>query len=149
MPIFSSHIYAGDYANECPNGPIETRSRCPSGISSSATTATTLGDSITQGAYSLHSELTMRYVRRLDVLNRGLGGYNTNSALALLSMFFQAVASRTVPRVAVMTVHLGSDNSFYAGEPQHCDLDRFESNIGCVLSWEDVRLLHDGLLPVL
>ncbi|KAI8670419.1 SGNH-hydro domain-containing protein [Fusarium keratoplasticum] len=107
------------------------------------------GDSITQGASSLQSELTRRYVRRLDVLNRGFGGYNTNSALTLLPSFFPAVApSRTVPRVAAMTVHFGANDSCSPGEPQHCDLETFKSNIRHVLNWEGVRLHRTRLLLV-
>lgn len=45
------------------------------------------GDSITQGSYAQErgfafgAELTNRYVRRLDVINRGFSGYNTAQAL--------------------------------------------------------------------
>ncbi|CEI68065.1 hypothetical protein FVEN_g7666 [Fusarium venenatum] len=99
------------------------------------------GDSITQGAISLQTDLTKRYMRRLDVLNRGFGGYNTNSALTLLPSFFPAVApSKTVPHVAVMTVHFGANDSCSPGEPQHCDLDTFKLNIRRILNWEGVRL---------
>ncbi|EXL40244.1 hypothetical protein FOCG_17234 [Fusarium oxysporum f. sp. radicis-lycopersici 26381] len=107
------------------------------------------GDSITQGASSLQSELARRYVRRLDVLNRGFGGYNTNSALTLLPSFFPAVApSRTVPRVAAMTVHFGANDSCSPGEPQHCDLDTFKTNIRRILNWEGVRLHKTKVLLV-
>ncbi|KAL6351712.1 hypothetical protein LRP88_15003 [Fusarium phalaenopsidis] len=107
------------------------------------------GDSITQGASSLQSELTRRYIRRVDVLNRGFGGYNTNSALTLLPSFFPAVApSRTVPRIAAMTVHFGANDSCTAGEPQHCDLDTFKANIRRVLKWEGVRLHRTKVLLV-
>ncbi|KAM0487363.1 hypothetical protein ACHAP7_001875 [Fusarium lateritium] len=99
------------------------------------------GDSITQGASSLQTELTNRYIRRLDILNRGFGGYNTNSALTLLPSFFPAAApSKTVPRVAAMTVHFGANDSCTPGEPQHCDLDTFKLNIRRILNWEGVRL---------
>ncbi|KAH7203121.1 SGNH hydrolase-type esterase domain-containing protein [Fusarium redolens] len=107
------------------------------------------GDSITQGASSLQSELARRYVRRLDVLNRGFGGYNTKSALTLLPSFFPAVApSRTVPRVAAITVHFGANDSCSASEPQHCDLETFKSNIRRVLDWEGVRLHRTKVLLV-
>ncbi|EXL68188.1 hypothetical protein FOPG_15731 [Fusarium oxysporum f. sp. conglutinans race 2 54008] len=107
------------------------------------------GDSITQGASSLQSELARRYVRRLDVLNRGFGGYNTNSALTLLPSFFPAVApSRTVPRVAAMTVHFGANDSCSPGEPQHCDLDTFKTNVRRILNWEGVRLHKTKVLLV-
>ncbi|RKK06687.1 hypothetical protein BFJ65_g18585 [Fusarium oxysporum f. sp. cepae] len=107
------------------------------------------GDSITEGASSLQNELSRRYMRRLDVLNRGFGGYNTNLALTLLPSFFPAVApSRTVPRVAAMTVHFGANDSCSAGEPQHCDLDTFKSNIKRVLNWEGVRLHRTRVILV-
>ncbi|KAI1027520.1 hypothetical protein LB503_013485 [Fusarium chuoi] len=107
------------------------------------------GDSITQGASSLQSDLARRYVRRLDVLNRGFGGYNTNSALALLPSFFPAVApSRTVPRVAAMTVHFGANDSCSPGEPQHCDLDTFKLNVRRILNWEGVKLHKTKVLLV-
>ncbi|KAH7232778.1 hypothetical protein BKA59DRAFT_517225 [Fusarium tricinctum] len=92
------------------------------------------GDSTTQNAPSLQTELTERYMRRLDVLSHGPGGYNTNSTLTLLSSFFPAVApSKTVPRVAAMTVHFGANDSCSPGEPQYCDLDTFKLNIRRIL----------------
>ncbi|KAF5585842.1 GDSL lipase acylhydrolase family [Fusarium subglutinans] len=107
------------------------------------------GDSITQGAFLLQNELARRYVRRLDVLNRGFGGYNTSSALTLLPSFFPAVApSRTVPRVAAMTVHFGANDSCSPGEPQHCDLDNFKANVRRILNWEGVRLHKTKVLLV-
>ncbi|KAL2205533.1 SGNH hydrolase [Sarocladium strictum] len=99
------------------------------------------GDSITQGATSLQNELTKRFMRRLDVINRGFGGYNTNSGLVLLPSFFPAVApSKTVPRVAALTIHFGANDSCSPGEPQHCDLDTYRANIKRVLHWQGVRL---------
>ncbi|EWG41328.1 hypothetical protein FVEG_03464 [Fusarium verticillioides 7600] len=107
------------------------------------------GDSITQGAFSLQSELARRYVRRIDVLNRGFGGYNTNSALTLLPSFFPALApSKTVPRVAAMTVHFGANDSCSPGEPQHCDLDTFKTNVRRILNWEGVKLHKTKVLLV-
>ncbi|KAF4334989.1 GDSL lipase acylhydrolase family [Fusarium beomiforme] len=107
------------------------------------------GDSITQGASSLQTELTTRYMRRLDVLNRGFGGYNTNSALTLLSSFFPAVApSRFIPRVAAMTVHFGANDSCSPGEPQHCDIETFKSNIRRILNWEGVKLHRTRVILV-
>jgi lysophospholipase L1-like esterase len=107
------------------------------------------GDSITQGASPLQNELTRRYMRRLDVLNRGFGGYNTNSALSLLPSFFPAVApSRTVPRIAAMTVHFGANDSCSAGEPQHCDLNIFKANVRRILHWDGVRLHKTKVLLV-
>ena len=107
------------------------------------------GDSITQGASPLQTELTNRYMRRLDVVNRGFGGYNTDSALALLPSFFPVVApSKTVPRVAAMTVHFGANDSCSPGEPQHCDLDTFRSNIRRVLDWEGVKLHKTRIILV-
>lgn len=107
------------------------------------------GDSITQGATSLQNELIKRFMRRLDVINRGFGGYNTNSGLVLLPSFFPAVApSKSVPRVAAMTVAFGANDSCSPGEPQHCDLDTYRANVKRILHWEGVRLHRTKVILV-
>ncbi|KAK5094102.1 hypothetical protein LTS08_008731 [Lithohypha guttulata] len=99
------------------------------------------GDSITQGAFELQARLSMHYTRRLDVLNRGFGGYNSAAGLVLLSSFFPAIApSRTNARVAVLIVAFGANDSCSPGEPQHCSVHDFKENLRSVASYKGVEL---------
>lgn len=54
-----------------------------------------IGDSITeQGSSSIHgwaNSLTIHYNRRMDVMNRGLGGYNTHWGLSVLPLILEEI----------------------------------------------------------
>lgn len=98
------------------------------------------GDSITQGAFAMHAKLSMHYTRRLDVLNRGFGGYNSAAGLVLLPSFFPAVApSQTTPRVAVLIVAFGANDSCSPGEPQHCSVHDFKENLRYIARYKGVK----------
>lgn len=100
-----------------------------------------VGDSITQGAFDLQSHLATHYSRRFDILNRGLGGYNSTSVFSLFQSFFPAVPpSQTHPRVAVMVVLLGANDSCSPGERQHCSPESYKTNLTQMIQWKGVRL---------
>eukprot|EP00659_Diplonema_papillatum_P005521 gene5521-8400_t len=74
-----------------------------------------LGDSITQGGFSVGgwgARLAERYIRKADVINRGLSGYNTEWILEVLPDLLSGVASREKQLVAVF---LGANDAAVDG----------------------------------
>ncbi|ETV74016.1 hypothetical protein H257_11332 [Aphanomyces astaci] len=105
---------------------------------STTTTAThpsilLVGDSITQLACDpmqngFQSLLERDYIRRLDVVNRGLSGYNTRWTLDVLPAILQdAYAHRAAP--LLVTVFLGANDAAPPGSTQHVPLPEFQANL--------------------
>ncbi|PPQ99930.1 hypothetical protein CVT24_009565 [Panaeolus cyanescens] len=92
------------------------------------------GDSITQGAWEpgrngFGQQLSHVYARKLDVLNRGYSGYNTEWGLPV---FKQIIAKRTdqhAPKIRVLTIWFGANDACIKPSPQHVPLDKFASNL--------------------
>lgn len=69
-----------------------------------------LGDSITQQSFgqdrgfAFGAALSDAYVRRLDVVNRGLSGYNTRQALQVLD---RVIPTPEQAKIRLMTVFFG------------------------------------------
>ncbi|KAG6845178.1 hypothetical protein H0H87_012735 [Tephrocybe sp. NHM501043] len=103
------------------------------------------GDSITQGAWTpglngYGEQLTHVYARKLDVLNRGLSGYNTDWATPA---FKKTIATRQeqeyVPKIRLLTIWFGANDSCIWPSPQHVPLDKFAKNLK---EWVD--LVHSS-----
>lgn len=69
------------------------------------------GDSLTQLQVvpgSFHAKMSAAYVRKLDVLNRGYGGYNTRWGRVLVDQIFaRKEDTDKVPAVRLITVWFG------------------------------------------
>lgn len=95
-----------------------------------------LGDSLTQGASmpnGLAQRLSYVYNRKLDVVNRGLSGYNTKWAIPV---FQQCLVKRTgthadqlFPKVQLLTIWFGANDSCLEHSPQHVPLADFAENL--------------------
>ncbi|KAJ3542816.1 hypothetical protein NM688_g5935 [Phlebia brevispora] len=92
-----------------------------------------LGDSLTQGAsapYGFAQQLSYVYNRKLDVLNRGLSGYNTTWALPV---FEQCVAKRSdragLPTIRLLIIWFGANDGTLPGTLQHVPLPLFTENL--------------------
>ncbi|KAK3058630.1 hypothetical protein LTR09_000195 [Extremus antarcticus] len=119
------------------------------------------GDSITQQAFSQdapagHEDpsgffgpaLADAYLRRLDVINRGLSGYNTRQALQVLP---QVIPPPEKARVRFLTIFFGANDArlpdTYPDPQQHIPLEEFKDNVRaiashpCVLAHTDVRII--------
>ncbi|KAA1471292.1 SGNH hydrolase [Dentipellis sp. KUC8613] len=91
------------------------------------------GDSITQGAWEMNgvgARLAHIYARKLDVLNRGFSGYNTDWAFPV----FEKVLAKQheqhhVPRVRLLTIWFGANDACLPHSPQHVPLARFSANL--------------------
>ncbi|RMZ92375.1 hypothetical protein DV736_g365, partial [Chaetothyriales sp. CBS 134916] len=102
------------------------------------------GDSITQGSHSdLVAPLSSYYIRRLDILNRGFGGYTAPMGLAILPHFFPATMPSphsSIPHVRLMTVFFGANDACHPGQPQHVPLVTYKHALRQIASHEGVRL---------
>ncbi|KAM0716268.1 hypothetical protein Q7P37_007713 [Cladosporium fusiforme] len=99
------------------------------------------GDSITQHSFSQQkgfafgAELSDQYARRLDVINRGLSGYNTAQAVKVLP---QAIPPPEAQTIRLLTIFFGANDSRLPDTPggpqQHVPLEDYTSNLHAILS---------------
>lgn len=110
------------------------------------------GDSITQYAFTRNkgdafgAELADAYIRRLDIVNRGLSGYNTRQALQVLP---KIIPSPACARLRFMTVFFGANDARLPqdavaaaqGVPQlqHVPLSEYVANLRAILTHPAVR----------
>jgi len=93
------------------------------------------GDSITQGAWEpdrngFGQRLSHVYARKLDVLNRGLSGYNTDWALPVLEQCLAPKQDKhRVPEIRILTIWFGANDACIKPSPQHVPLSTFTSNL--------------------
>ncbi|KWU46604.1 SGNH hydrolase [Rhodotorula sp. JG-1b] len=90
-----------------------------------------VGDSLTEQSWSqngLGATLADLYRRKLDVVNRGLGGYNTDWGLEAFKRWFPRKENRH-SKIQFMTIWWGANDATLPGQTQHVPLDRFRGNI--------------------
>ncbi|PKY01342.1 GDSL Lipase/Acylhydrolase family protein [Aspergillus campestris IBT 28561] len=90
------------------------------------------GDSITQMSsnqelgFGLQPALQDAYSRKLDIINRGFGGYTTAHAIKVFPKFFPTPERENV---RLMTIWFGANDSCHPGNSQHVPLDVFKENL--------------------
>ncbi len=87
------------------------------------------GDSITQEAwnpewFSHGAALASIYARKMDVMNRGYGGYNTNQAVDLVPRLFPIDDT-----LKLVVVSFGANDAVLGGGAQHVSLEAFSNNL--------------------
>ncbi|KAF8497245.1 SGNH hydrolase [Russula emetica] len=94
------------------------------------------GDSLTQRSWDLDqggigSRLADLYVRKLDIINRGFSGYNTDWALPVWEQIIakRGEAQLHTPRVRLITIWFGANDASLPGFTQHVPLSRFSENL--------------------
>uniref|UniRef100_D8PWM2 SGNH hydrolase-type esterase domain-containing protein n=2 Tax=Schizophyllum commune (strain H4-8 / FGSC 9210) TaxID=578458 RepID=D8PWM2_SCHCM len=98
------------------------------------------GDSITQGAWEpgkdgFGTRLAHVYARKLDVLNRGLSGYNTEWAIPVFEKVFATKDQQAhVPKVRLLTIWFGANDACIKPSPQHVSLPKFTANLKHLIS---------------
>ncbi|KAG8898359.1 hypothetical protein FRB99_007492 [Tulasnella sp. 403] len=95
-----------------------------------------IGDSLTQGGWQeggFAQRLAYVYARKLDVVNRGLSGYNSEWAMPVFEQIFPKKAN-TGPKVRLLVIWFGANDSCLSPSPQHLPLDLFASNIRQMIS---------------
>ncbi|KAI0702339.1 SGNH hydrolase-type esterase domain-containing protein [Cytidiella melzeri] len=90
-----------------------------------------LGDSLTQRASrpgGFVQLLSQAYVRKLDVLNRGYGGYNSLWTLAVLKQCLpkRSEVTPASPKIHLLTVWLGANDSVLEWKKQHVPIPAFK-----------------------
>ncbi|KAF7363302.1 GDSL Lipase/Acylhydrolase [Mycena sanguinolenta] len=99
------------------------------------------GDSITQAGWAedgFAARLAQVYARKLDVLNRGLSGYNTEWAIPVLEqMLATQQAQQHLPKVRLLVIWFGANDAVIKPFSQHVPLPKFIENMKYM-----VQLLH-------
>ncbi|GAA6050096.1 hypothetical protein JCM3770_001368 [Rhodotorula araucariae] len=110
------------------------------------------GDSLTElswGESGLGASLAFLYQRKLDVLNRGLSGYNSDWSLHCLRQWLEPTsASPSGPKTQLMTIWLGANDAVLPGEPQHVPLARYEANLRAIVALARERVPEAGLVLI-
>ncbi|KAH9842412.1 SGNH hydrolase-type esterase domain-containing protein [Rhodofomes roseus] len=92
-----------------------------------------LGDSITQDGWSPYGfaqRLANAYVRKLDVINRGMSGYNTDWIIPVFEQCFAKQHDQQhLPKIRLMTIWLGANDAALPPSGQHVPLDRYAANL--------------------
>ncbi|EGO58105.1 hypothetical protein NEUTE1DRAFT_146552 [Neurospora tetrasperma FGSC 2508] len=103
------------------------------------------GDSLFQGAASLEdgfcfqAAVQQQVLRRFDIVNRGLSGYNTSNALKLLPQIFSPPGPG-VPKLAYLFVLLGANDAALP-QPvnnQHVPLDKYKQNLVSIITHSNI-----------
>ena len=86
-----------------------------------------LGDSITQfSTLTWHAYLQTQYIRRLDVINRGLSGFTAPMGFQALQQLLPTTKTNLErPAIKVMTVFFGANDACVPGESQHVELQEY------------------------
>ncbi|KAI9056868.1 SGNH hydrolase [Trametes sanguinea] len=92
-----------------------------------------LGDSLTQGGYEMNgfaAKLAHVYNRKMDVINRGFSGYNTDWILPVFEQCFATQHEQQyVPKVRILVIWFGANDAAPPPKDQHVPLDRFRANL--------------------
>ncbi|KAI0350086.1 SGNH hydrolase [Trametes cingulata] len=92
-----------------------------------------LGDSLTQGGFDMNgfaAKLAHVYNRKMDVINRGFSGYNTDWILPVFDQCFATKSEQPhVPKVRLLVIWFGANDAAPPPKPQHVPLDRFRANL--------------------
>eukprot|EP00611_Tribonema_gayanum_P026223 TRINITY_DN6178_c0_g1_i1.p1 TRINITY_DN6178_c0_g1~~TRINITY_DN6178_c0_g1_i1.p1 ORF type:complete len:281 (-),score=98.44 TRINITY_DN6178_c0_g1_i1:605-1447(-) len=94
------------------------------------------GDSVTQYGFDAEkmgwlAQMQHWYQRRLDVVCRGYGGYNSRWAVIMLDRLFKAGAAQPT---ALVTVFLGINDAVLPGEKQHVPLPEYRANMNSIVN---------------
>jgi isoamyl acetate esterase len=87
------------------------------------------GDSITEQnflPYGWGAMLANAFVRHIDVVNRGFGGYNTRDALACIDSVIESLPKADI---GFITIFFGTNDACLAGHEKHVPLDEYETNV--------------------
>ncbi|RHZ65264.1 hypothetical protein Glove_318g14 [Diversispora epigaea] len=95
-----------------------------------------IGDSITQWSFDPEikgwgAKLSLTYVRKFDVYNRGFSGYNTEWAKIILKQLLPEHKSNNSdgPKIVLLTIFFGANDAALPISKQHVELDRYKQNL--------------------
>lgn len=105
--------------------------------------AVLFGDSLTERAHvGWASHLSEVYSRKLDIVVRGFGGYNTRDAVEALPFVLAPYRESGAPELALFTIFLGANDSAQPvelkGTPhsarQHVPIEEYERNLAAIVA---------------
>ncbi|KAI0128698.1 SGNH hydrolase-type esterase domain-containing protein [Xylariales sp. AK1849] len=106
------------------------------------------GDSLFQGAvdvmdgFSFQAALQALCLRRLDVVNRGFSGWNTEDALKYLPEIFPppGLHGRSGPRLRYLLVLLGANDAClpHSTPPQRVPLEEYKTNLKAIITHPNI-----------
>lgn len=92
-----------------------------------------LGDSITQYGWDagcFAQRLAQDYVRKLDVLNRGFSGYNTDWAIPVFRQCLSPPETQSLAqKIRLLTIWYGANDAEIPPYSQHVPLERYQTNL--------------------
>lgn len=95
-----------------------------------------MGDSITQfSTLTLQAYLQTQYIRRLDVVNRGLSGFTAPMGLRALQKFLPANRGVTSPNIKLLTIFFGANDACQPGELQHVELQSYVDTLKAMIHY--------------
>ncbi|KAF2744145.1 GDSL Lipase/Acylhydrolase family protein [Sporormia fimetaria CBS 119925] len=114
------------------------------------------GDSITQGCFdqsrggfALGAQLVSDYSRRVDVVNRGLNGYQTEQGLAIIDYVFPSPDNS--PKIDYLSLFFGANDSAYdeCGKSQQLvSIDRYRENLISIVTHPSVQAHNPRIILV-
>ncbi|RSH84469.1 uncharacterized protein EHS24_005990 [Apiotrichum porosum] len=98
------------------------------------------GDSLTQAwsEGSLAQRLSEYWLRRLDVVNRGYGGYNSEWGIPSFEVIFGTKEDREAGRaqeVQLLTIWFGTNDAVLPGRLQYTPIPRFQENLKTLVDY--------------
>ncbi|KAI5957355.1 IAH1 [Candida jiufengensis] len=110
------------------------------------------GDSITQYSneindnFALQPALQNRYIRKLDVINRGYSGYSSEHARLILPKLLESELNSKKDNIKLMTIFFGTNDGFDdINSIQPVELERHKENIKFLLQ----LALENNIKPIL
>jgi len=90
-----------------------------------------LGDSITEMGFQPGTvqRLADVYQRRCDVVNRGLGGYNTDWLLPIAEKVIASSKLEGGSNIILVIIWMGTNDAVLPGGEQHVPIDRYKKNL--------------------
>lgn len=111
-----------------------------------------LGDSITQGSFEnggWGAAIANRLVRKCDVLNRGLSGYNTKWALTVLPKIITRPTDQGI--IAAVVVFFGANDSALkdVNPAQHIPLPEYAENLKHIIQYlKSIGICEDKVIMI-
>lgn len=83
------------------------------------------------------------YNRKLDVINRGMSGYNTEWIIPIFEQCFATQHEQQhVPKVRILTIWLGANDAATPDTSQHVPRDKYAANLAKL-----IRMVRDPASP--
>ncbi|KHN99531.1 GDSL Lipase/Acylhydrolase family protein [Metarhizium album ARSEF 1941] len=102
-----------------------------------------------QDGFSMQAALQSRFIRRLDVVNRGFSGWNTANAVKFLSSIFPEPTA-TSPKLEYLVVLLGANDASLPlpTTAQHVPIDQFKENLTKIITHPNIQAHEPKILLV-